>query len=556
MASKRTIVVGVLGTQLDAGKGPQRWERWRPTVALCQHDDLLVDELWLLYEPRVTALAHVVRDDVALVSPETRVVLVPLSLHDPWDFEEVYAELYDFAIARAFSADEVDLLLHITTGTHVMQICLFLLTESRHFPGRLLQTSPRPFGKGEDGEGSVRGTYGIVDLDLERYEKLSTRTRAAHEVAETLLKDGIATKNARYNALVAEVEKVAVRSREPMLFLGPTGAGKSALARRVFSLKKARQGLRGPFVEVNCATLRGDLAMSALFGHKKGAFTGATTDRDGQLLRADGGVLFLDEIFELGLDEQAMLLRAIEDKTFTPMGADQEKKSDFQLLCGTNADLPRAAREGRFRADLLARIDLWTFRLPSLRERLEDLAPNVDHETEKVGQALATRLTWTREAKDAYLAFGASEEARWQGNFRDLHASVVRLGTLADGGRIGLRLVAEELGRLRGGGEDATPDDLVARALPGATLDRFERVQLEDVLRVCRSARTLSEAGRVLFSESRKQKGSANDTDRLRKYLARYGLELADVHARLGVVRDAEPRNPSPPPRRAARRAP
>ena len=536
MGARKTVVVGVLGSQLDGGKGPARWERWRPSVALCQHDDLLVDELWLLYEPRTTALAHVVKDDVALVSPETRVHLRPLALSNPWDFEEVYAELYDFAKERAFDPDDVDLLLHITTGTHVMQICLFLLTESRHFPGRLVQTSPRDDSPHGSGEGSVRGTYGIVDLDLEKYEKLATRTRVEHEVAEVLLKDGIATKNAEYNRIVGRVEEVAIKSRAPMLFLGPTGAGKSALARRVFALKKARQGLSGAFVEVNCATLRGDFAMSTLFGHKKGAFTGALADREGQLARANGGVLFLDEIFELGLDEQAMLLRAIEDKTFTPMGADVERTSDFQLLCGTNADLVRAAREGRFRADLLARIDLWTFRLPSLRERLEDLAPNVEHETEKVGHALATKITWSREAKEAYLAYGVSPEAAWPGNFRDLHASITRLGTLADGGRITLRLVAEEIDRLRGAGPavERSRGELTRAVLPdGTRLDRFEAVQLEDVLAVCRVSRTLSEAGRVLFAESRKKKESSNDTDRVRKYLARFGLELADVHTKL-----------------------
>jgi transcriptional regulatory protein RtcR len=533
--------VGVLGSHLDAGKGPSRWERWRPTVAVCQHDDLLVDELWLLHEPRYTALARIVLSDIELVSPETRVHLHPLSLRDAWDFEEVYAELFDFAKERAWDPEREEVLVHITTGTHVVQICLFLLTESRHFPGRLLQTSPRDERDERTSEDSsaVRGTYGIVDLDLEKYEKLATRARTEHEGATVLLKDGIATKSPRYNALVARVEEVAVRSKAPMLFLGPTGAGKSALARRVFALKKARQGLSGPFVEVNCATLRGDFAMSTLFGHKKGAFTGALADREGQLLRANHGVLFLDEIFELGLDEQAMLLRAIEDKTFTPMGADQERHSDFQLLCGTNADLFVAAREGRFREDLLARLNLWTFRLPSLRERLEDLAPNLDRETEKIGRVLGTDVSWSKEARDAFLAFAVSPEATWPGNFRDLNASVTRLGTLAHGGRITRELVIEEMGRLRDAfsvgppekRRDALLDKVFADADP---LDRFDRVQLEDVLLVCKEARSLSEAGRVLFAESRKTKGSVNDADRLRKYLARFGLELATVQKALG----------------------
>ena len=102
--------------------------------------------------------------------------------------------------------------------------------------------------------------------------------------------------------------------------------------------------------------------MSALFGHAKGAFTGAVTERAGLLRAADGGVLFLDEIGELGADEQAMLLRALEEKRFLPLGSDKEVASDFQLIAGTNRDLEADVARGRFRDDLLARIDLWTFR--------------------------------------------------------------------------------------------------------------------------------------------------------------------------------------------------
>lgn len=546
-------MLGVVGATLDSGKGPARWERWRPTVSLCMQEDLLVDELVLLHAPRDTALTYALARDVAQVSPETRVTHVELALHDAWDFEEVYGALHDLAKSRADVWDPAhcDLLVHITTGTHVVQICLFLLTESRHLPGRLVQTSPRVRGEdpdGREGHESVRGSYGVIDLDLAKYDRIASRVQGEREGAQALLKDGISTSSVSYNELVSRVSEVAVRSRAPMLFLGPTGSGKSALARRVFALKKARQGLVGRLVEVNCATLRGDAAMSALFGHAKGAFTGAVSEREGHLARADGGVLFLDEIYELGSDEQAMLLRAIEDKTFTPMGSDREKRSDFQLLCGTNRDLFAAAREGRFREDLLARVHLWTFRLPSLRERLEDLAPNVEHETEQVARALGTRLTWAREAREAYLTFAHGPEATWPGNFRDLNASITRLGTLAVGGRITVGLVEEEVARLREAfgvaageqapargvaAESAVAEPLIARVLGTVALDRFERAQLEEVLRVCRDAHSLSDAGRALFAESRGRKGTSNDADRLRKYLARLGLAFADVRARL-----------------------
>src|SRR4029077_17672785 len=136
-----------------------------------------------------------------------------------------------------------------------------------------------------------------------------------------------------------------------LLLMGPTGAGKSQLARRIYELKKSRRQLAGsggsgPFVEINCATIRGDAAMSALFGHTKGAFTGAVSARPGLLRAADGGVLLLDEIGELGLDEQAMLLRALEEKGFLPVGSDVEVRSDFQLLAGTNRELMGEVRTG------------------------------------------------------------------------------------------------------------------------------------------------------------------------------------------------------------------
>lgn len=522
------VVIALLGTTLDAGTGEARWSRWRPTVALCQHPDLLVSRLELLCDPRFRSLSSVLQKDIAQVSPDTVVRDVPFPLRDPWDFEEVYGALHDFARAYPFRPDREDYLVHITTGTHVAQICLFLLAESRHLPARLVQTGP-PNRRAPAPE----GTYAIIDLDLSRYDRLASRFRAEKREGVSYLKQGIATRNVAYNRLIDRIERVAVRSRAPLLLQGPTGAGKSQLARRIFELKKTRLALPGDLVELNCATLRGDQAMSALFGHAKGAFTGAVAPRQGLLKRADGGVLFLDEIGELGSDEQAMLLRAIEDKTFYPVGSDRETRSDFSIIAGTNRDLAIDVSRGRFRADLLARLDLWTFTLPGLAERREDLAPNLDHETERASRDLRTQLSWSREARDAYLAYGTSTEATWPRNFRDLGASVTRLATLAEGGRVTLDLVHEELSRLRATTpHPATPatDGLTDLLGPrAATLDRFDRVQLADVVQVCRASTTLSEAGRRLFATSREQRTSVNDADRLRKYLARFDLTFASL---------------------------
>jgi transcriptional regulatory protein RtcR len=526
------VVISILGTVLDNGYAPNRWEKWRPTVALTQQPDFVVDQLILVVSPQWERLRLRVTEDIAAVSPDTRVQAVTIDWTNPWDFEEVYGQLHTLAGALALDPEEFDVAVHITTGTHVAQICLFLLTESRHFPGRLLQGSPWTT------RNPGPGVCTFIDLDLSRYDALAARFGDESRTAADVLKSGIATRNAAFNRTIEELERVVVASDAPILLTGPTGAGKTQLARRIYALKRARHRVAAEFVEVNCATLRGDGAMSTLFGHTKGAFTGAAAARTGLLRRADGGMLFLDEIGELGLDEQAMLLRAIEDGTFYPMGSDQVQTSKFALLAGTNRDLHQAVREGKFRADLLARIDLWTFRLPSLSERPEDIEPNLDYELARWAERTGERLTMNRDARAMYLAFACSDDSAWAGNFRDLNASVIRMGTLCQGGRVRVEDVKRECERLRAGWPGASRsgqsniDDIGLRALLGDAfdaLDRFDRVQLSDVVEVCRNSRTLSEAGRALFDASLKRRGSRNDADRVSKYLARHGLTLRSI---------------------------
>lgn len=519
----RTVAIGLLGVSLDAsGKAANRWEKWRPSVSLCQQEELLVSRFELLHPTRELNLASAVARDIKHVSPETTVVLHPLDVADPWDFGEVYAALHDFARAYAFDTDAEDYLVHITTGTHVAQICMFLLTESRHFPARLVQTSPG------HGRTFVQGRAQIVDLDLSKYDAIASRFREEQKEATSFLKSGIATRNAEFNRLIERIEQVAIHSREPLLLMGPTGAGKSQLAKRVFELKRSRHQVEGEFVEVNCATIRGEGAMSALFGHVKGSFTGALRDRPGLLRAANRGVLFLDEIGELGLDEQAMLLRALEEKVFLPLGGDREVKSDFMLIAGTNRNLGEMVRERRFRDDLLARINLWTFVLPGLKDRLEDLEPNLDFELEQFARRNGASVRFNREARERFLRFATSFGAEWRSNFRDLNGAVVRMATLARGGRITTEIVDEEIARLRREWHPAEESSTLVRYLTPEQLeaiDTFDRVQLEHVLDVMQRTGSLSAAGRLLFSASRQQKTSANDADRLRKYLARYGLD-------------------------------
>lgn len=531
---KPTTVIGFLGSTLDASKfGPSRWNKWRPTVSICMQEDLRVDRFVLIHGAQHQRLADFVMDDIRDVSPETEVSPQVLNFEDPWDFEEVYTKLLDFSRVFPFDPETNDYLIHITTGTHVAQICLFLLTEARFLPGRLLQTQPR------GGKPQPIGTWDAIDLDLSRYDSIATRFAETSAESANFLKSGIETRNPAFNRMIEEIEQVAIRSRAPILLMGPTGAGKSQLARKIYELKKLRHQVEGPFVEVNCATLKGDSAMSALFGHKKGAFTGAAQERVGLLKRADTGVLFLDEIGELGLDEQAMILRAIEEGRFLPVGADRESSSEFQLIAGTNRNLMSAVEEGTFRDDLFARLNLWTFELPGLAERREDIAPNLDYELERFAEREGDRVAFNTEARQAYLSFAEGPGAPWQGNFRDLAASVTRMATLSSSGRIDRAAVALEIDRLTAlwsGKSDARAgaSGLCEALLPAdriAALDPFDRVQLDYVLSACRQSRSLSEAGRFLFANSRKLRKSTNDADRLRKYLARFDLSWDEVSA-------------------------
>ena len=516
--------IGILGIKLDQrGYGAARWEKWRPTMSLFQHEDLLFDCYELIYQPGNEKLAELTKEDIEKVSPITKVTLHPIDIADPWDFEEMYGVFHDFAKSYSFDLENYKYLLHITTGTHVAQICFFLLTEAKYFPAKLIQSSPSRH---------ANGTYRIIDLDLSKYDQLVSRFHKEHLEGTDFLKSGIATLNQAFNEQIAQIEQIAIKSKAPILLMGPTGAGKSKLAKRIYELKLNRRQIEGQFIEVNCATLRGDTAMSTLFGHVKGAFTGAGNERDGLLKSADKGILFLDEIGDLGLDEQAILLRAIEEKCFLPMGSDKPIYSNFLLIAGTNRNLSNDAVEGKFRDDLLARINLWTYTLPGLKDRTEDIPPNIDYELEHYTKENGMVITFNKAAKKLFIEFAQSPQAIWKANFRDLNASITRMATLTSGARISEDIVTEEIHRLIHLWQptrDST-NQLDPLLQQQNSLDHFDLLQLNLILKECRKHISISSAGRALFNISRAKKDTVNDSDRLSKYLKKFDICWNDIH--------------------------
>jgi DNA-binding NtrC family response regulator len=206
---------------------------------------------------------------------------------------------------------------------------------------------------------------------------------------------------------------------------GESGTGKELVARAIHAQSKRRFF---PIVAVNCGSIAESLLESELFGHEKGAFTGAQYRRKGKIELAHGGTLFLDEIGDVSAKMQIDLLRVLETRRFTRVGGDQEVASDFRLVCATNKDLERLVAEHQFREDLYYRINVFTVALPPLRERPEDVMRLARHFVEKYARAMAKPVrAFTPEAEAAMLA------CRWPGNVRELENAVERAMVIGRG---------------------------------------------------------------------------------------------------------------------------
>jgi DNA-binding NtrC family response regulator len=239
----------------------------------------------------------------------------------------------------------------------------------------------------------------------------------------------------------------------PVLIMGETGTGKELVARALHELS----GRRGILVAFNVAAIADTMLEDALFGHVKGAFTGAVSDAPGYLLEADGGTVFLDEIGSMELALQARLLRAIETHQFRPVGARADRRSDFRVVAATNADLRRLVRDGRFRRDLFERLNVVTITVPPLRARPSDIPLLASC---LLGQLDHGALRLSEEAAHALTGYD------WPGNVRELRNLVARLALESRGGVITPEAVSLAFSGI------ASRDGEPRRAQLAAALDR------------------------------------------------------------------------------------
>lgn len=223
-----------------------------------------------------------------------------------------------------------------------------------------------------------------------------------------------------HSTRIEEVRKLilkAGRSRSPVLLLGESGTGKEIVARAIHQVNPS-----GEFVPIDCSLL-GTLLETELFGHTKGAFTGAVASKQGLISLAEGGTAFFDEIAEFPLEIQVKLLRVLQEKEIRPVGGLERRRADFRVIAATNRDLGRAVERGAFRRDLYYRLNVLTLRLPPLRERKEDIAELAAHFLARHGGTHHL----SAELLDAMLAYD------WPGNVRELENCIQRMVTMNSG---------------------------------------------------------------------------------------------------------------------------
>lgn len=341
------------------------------------------------------------------------------ALSDPTDYGAIHAAaVRAFEFTRETFGADADLAVHVSPGTPAMQAVWVLLAKTR-YPSELIQSHAQT---------GVRTVSVPFDIAAEYVPALLRRVDAKIE----RLTAGLPPASPAFDRIVGRsplMDRARARARRvaphdvTVLIEGASGTGKELFARAIHA--ESRRA-RGPFEDVNCGALPEGLVESLLFGHERGAFSGAVRARGGHFEAADGGTLFLDEIGELPLDAQVKLLRTLQEKTVRRLGADRAVAVDVRVIAATNRDLAAEVAAGRFREDLYYRLATAVIRLPALRERQGDLTPLIDHFLAAANRKFADQPDVEQKV--------LSPKARnlllrhpWPGNVRELQATMDRL---------------------------------------------------------------------------------------------------------------------------------
>lgn len=348
----------------------------------------------------------------------SRIAISQISLTGPTNFGEIYqAAIATISKSIQTVGPDVDLVFHLSPGTPAMAAVWILLAKTR-FPAELIESSKEHGVRTASVPFDISADF-LPDLLRERDKRLlkisTAEPPSAPEFSSIIHRSRVMTR------LIKRARQVAVHN-VPVLMEGESGTGKEMLARAIHraSLRKDK-----PFITVNCGAIPDELLESELFGHEKGAFTGASHARKGYFEAADGGTLFLDEIGELPLPAQVKLLRVLQEGAIIRLGSTRPFSLDVRIIAATNRILTDEIVVGRFREDLFYRLAVAVLKIPALRERTEDLGLLVDTLFNQISQETSThagarRKKISAKARNLMLAYG------WPGNVRELLNTLYR----------------------------------------------------------------------------------------------------------------------------------
>ena len=351
---------------------------------------------------------------------ELKVVLHVVKLSSPINFGEIYERVVEVLGAVSNAASR--LTFHLSPGTPAMASVWILLAKTT-FPARLIQSSP---------QAGVEEAIIPFDIAAEFIPQLLQR--ADDRLAVLALGDAegdsvferIIHRSAVMKRVIEQARRVAIRSI-PVLIEGESGTGKELMARAIHNASPRESK---PFISVNCGAIPPDLVESEFFGHKKGAFTGAATDRKGHFELANGGTIFLDEIGELPKPIQVKLLRAIQEGEVTPVGSSEVKKIDIRIVAATNRTLINEVASGNFREDLFYRLAVAIIKLPPLRQRAGDISLLIDELLKQVNEASGP--IGVKPKKLSVAAKNRLLHHTWPGNVRELLNTLQRAAVWSD----------------------------------------------------------------------------------------------------------------------------
>jgi len=381
------------------------------------------DRIFLISTPNTEKRTTETLNSINKSCPHVDVELLDTPLDDPTDYLGILRSLRTHYSGIIQSFPDADYYVSVASGTPQMHACWLLLTASGEIPAQILHTRPPRFVTKD------RPSISAIDLTNPEFPIVKPNLLSfvpslmAADFDDAVIQMGIIGDHPKFRAAL-ETAGMLAQSDVPVTILGETGTGKDVIARFVHRLS---QRSAKPFIPINCAALPENLIESILFGHVRGAFTGATTEQKGKFDQADNGTLFLDELGELPLAMQAKLLRVLQDGIVEPLGSSKSHKVNVRVIAATNKDLRKAIAKGLFREDLYYRLNLGEIHLPSLRERRSDIPKLALAALERINMMSRRHRRLSPEALDRL------QKHSWPGNIRALENVIGRAALLTKG---------------------------------------------------------------------------------------------------------------------------